>query len=390
MLPTSYIEISKSALAHNISFIKNMLGPDVIFSSVVKGNAYGHNISAFVPLVYEQGIRHFSVFSASEAYEVKEALSSEPSGQPTNYTIMIMGMIENNQLEWAIENGIEFYVFDKERLHAAIACAKKLNVKCNVHIEVETGMNRTGFALHDLENVWQLIEKNNEYVNVAGICTHLAGAESIANYKRIKDQQKLFNKVKKNVADKAFLHPKFHAACSAAAIRYPKSRQDLARIGIMHYGFFPNNETYIHYLTKNNFEENPLKRVISWKTKVMDIKEVKTGEFVGYGTAYFTNQKTKIALIPVGYAHGFARSLSNKGKVLLRGKRINVIGVVNMNMITVDLTDVPYAERGDEVVLIGTQGEQEISVSSFSNIGDFVNYELLTRLPNDIPRIIKN
>lgn len=186
------------------------------------------------------------------------------------------------------------------------------------------------------------------------------------------------------------LQPKFHAACSAAAVRYPNARLDMARMGIMQYDFFPNNETYIYWLTKNKMDENPLQRVISWKTKVMDIKEVKAGEFVGYGTSYFTNHKTKIALIPVGYAHGFARSLSNKGKVLLRGKRINVVGTVNMNMISVDLTDVPDAKRGDEVVLIGRQGDQEISVSSFSNIGDFVNYELLTRLPNDIPRIIKD
>lgn len=382
MEPTSYIEISRSALANNITFIKKMLGEKVQFSSVVKGNAYGHNVSSFVPLVYENGIRHFSVFSASEAEEVTQNL-------PKDVSILIMGMIAHDQIPWAIENDIEFYVFDKERLSVALKFAKELNKPCRIHLEIETGMNRTGFAIKELKTIWDLLIANSSYIDLKGVCTHLAGAESIANYKRIEDQNKRFNKVRKKLDAMQDLNPIFHAACSAAAVRYPKARFDLARIGIMQYGFFPNNETYIYYLTKNKCIENPLRRVISWKTVVMDIKEVKAGEFIGYGTSYFTNHPTKIALIPVGYSHGFARSLSNKGKVLLRGKRINVIGIVNMNMITVDLTDVPDAQRGDEVVLIGKQGSQEISVSSFSNIGDFVNYELLTRLPNDIPRIIK-
>lgn len=187
MLPTSYIEISKSALTNNLTFIKKMLGPEVLFSSVVKGNAYGHNISAFCPLIYENGIRHFSVFSANEAAEVKQYL-------PSDITILIMGMIDHDQISWAIENEIEFYIFDKDRLATALEYAKKLNKACRIHIEVETGMNRTGFALNELKSVWQILLANHAHIDLKGVCTHLAGAESIANYKRIKDQNKRLKK----------------------------------------------------------------------------------------------------------------------------------------------------------------------------------------------------
>jgi alanine racemase len=179
-----------------------------------------------------------------------------------------------------------------------------------------------------------------------------------------------------------------HTACSAAALRYPKFQMDMVRLGIIQYGFFPNKEILIEYLTKKKETENPLKRLISWKSHVMDVKKVKTGEFVGYGTSYLANYDLKIAIIPVGYAHGFSRNLSNQGIVLINGQRVSVVGTVNMNMITVDVTQVNSVEKGDEVVLIGKQGDLEISVSSFSEFSEQVNYELLTRLPENLPRLV--
>ena len=190
------------------------------------------------------------------------------------------------------------------------------------------------------------------------------------------------------MVDKNVIPKQIHTACSAAALRYPKSQMDMVRLGIVQYGFFPNKEIYIEYLTKKKITEDPLRRLISWKSKVMDVKTVKAGEFVGYGTSYLANSNLKIATIPVGYSHGFSRSLSNQGRVLIHGQRVSVIGIVNMNMITVDVTKIEHVKKGDEVVLIGKQGDLEISVSSFSEFSDQVNYELLTRLPQKIPRFI--
>jgi len=381
MFYTSYLEISKSALQHNLNFLKNHILKNVQISSVVKGNAYGHGIEFYVPLAESCGINHFSVFSADEAYRVQKSSINKT-------TIMIMGLVEDEQLAWAIENEIEFYVFEFDRLEKAIELAKKMKKKATIHIEVETGMNRTGFNQKDIGKITQLITKNSAFINFKGLCTHYAGAESITNYYRIKKQQKSFQKSIQKFTAKNVIPAQIHSACSAAALRYPKSQMDMVRLGIVQYGFFPNKEIYIEYLTKKKITEDPLKRIISWKSKVMDVKSVKAGEFVGYGTSYLANSNLKIATIPVGYSHGFSRSLSNQGRVLLNGQRVSVIGTVNMNMITVDVTKIENVQKGDEVVLIGKQGDLEISVSSFSEFSDQVNYELLTRLPHNLPRFI--
>lgn len=378
---TNYIEISKSAYKHNIEFLKNFLNKDVKLSSVVKGNAYGHSINLFIPLAEENEVSHFSVFSADEAYEVQKASKN-------NSEIMIMGSVENEQLEWAIENEISCYIFDLQRLRQAVYFAKKTGKKAKIHIEVETGMHRTGFDVNEWQEVAEILKANNDKLTFKGLCTHFAGAEEIANYYRIKQQQQNFRRAKRYFKDFGVEPELIHTACSAATLRYPQTQGDMVRLGIVQYGFFPTKEVLIHFLEKSKLKEDPLKRLLSWKTKVMDVKNVKTGDFVGYGTSFMAGNDMKIATIPVGYSHGFSRSLSNQGRVLINGQRVPVIGVVNMNMMTVDVTHLESIEKGDEVVLIGKQGEIEIGVSSFSEFSNQINYEMLTRLPVSIPRIM--
>lgn len=382
MFQTSYIELSESAVKNNIDFIHNYLGEGVTFSSVVKGNAYGHGISHYCPLAHKYGVRHFSVFSAQEALNVTQALPND------EFTLMIMGQIEDEELAWAIEHEVEFYVFEQERLDGTIATAKQIGKKARIHVELETGMNRTGFPQKDIANTFKKIEANLKHLEVKGVCSHLAGAESIANYKRIKDQYNRFKRYQTKLNEYPWRKAKKHLASSSAAVRYTNTQMDLVRIGILQFGFFPTQEILVHYSTKMKSTEDPLQRILTWKTRVMDIKSVKAGEFVGYGTSYFTNKVTKIALIPVGYSVGYSRSLSNQGKVLINGTRFDVVGTVNMSMLAVDVSTDETIKKGDEVVLIGKQGEQELSVSSFSDFSQLINYELLTRLPQDIPRII--
>ncbi|MBU2019179.1 MAG: alanine racemase [Bacteroidetes bacterium] len=382
MFHTSFIELSESAVKNNVQFIKNLLGKDVTFSAVVKGNAYGHGIENYCPLAHKHGVRHYSVFSADEALRVHQSLSDK------THTLLIMGYIENEELTWAIENSVHFYVFELDRLEATIQIAKKLQLKANIHIELETGMNRTGFDLKLLDDLLKLVNENLDCLSVEGICTHMAGAEDIINHDRVTSQFESFKVAQKTIQNLNWMKPNYHVASSAATIRYPEMQMDLTRIGILQYGFFPTQETLVHYLAKSDLNTNTLQRLITWKTRVMDIKTVKAGEYVGYGTSYFTNKLTRIAMIPVGYSFGYSRSLSNMGKVLIKGKRLNVIGNINMSMMAVDITNIEGIEKGEEVVLIGRQEENEISVSSFSDFSQLINYELLTRLPQDIPRII--
>lgn len=381
MKRTSVIEISRSALKKNLDFLQTEIGKNVQLSSVVKGNAYGHGIRQFVPLAYECGIRHFSVFSSDEAYEVANCCDGE-------FTIMIMGDVEGEALEWAIENDIEFFVFERDRLEQSLKFAKKIKKPALIHIEVETGMNRTGFNKEQLKDVKKIIKANAEHLVLKGLCTHFAGAESVANYLRIQQQHKVYNRMNKVFRDTDIIPEKRHTACSAAMVMYPQTRMDMVRIGIMQYGFWPSPEIFMRFIGTDPVKEDPLIRVMSWKSRVIATKEINAGEFVGYGTSYLARNNMKVAVIPVGYGHGYSRTLSNKGRVLIRGHRMGVVGLINMNMLVADISEVPNIEKGDEVVLVGNQGDLSISVSSFSEFSHQLNYEMLARLPQNIHRKI--
>ena len=380
MISSSIIEISESALRNNIDFLKKTLGANCELSSVVKGNAYGHGIQTHVPVAEKCGVDHFSVFSAEEAYKAKQVLKKAQ--------VMIMGFIDNNDLQWAIEQDVSFYVFDGQRLEAALEVAKRLQKPARIHIEFETGMNRTGFTKKELKPLVEVLKTNQEHLTIEGFCTHYAGAESIANDVRVRQQIKAFKQLDAWMLGKGIEPKKRHTACSAASMSYPKTRMDMARIGIMQYGFWPSRETFINYISGKADKTDPLKRVITWKSRVMTTQVVKPGEFIGYGTSYMAESDSIIAIVPIGYAYGFSRSLSNLGRVLINGQRVGVMGMVNMNMLIVDITNVPESKAGDEVILIGKQGDLEISVSSFGELSAQLNYELLTRLPHDIPRIV--
>jgi alanine racemase len=397
--PVSRIEISRKAYQHNLRFIQSLLGKRCLFSSVIKANAYGHQISTFTELAISEGVKHFSVFNTEEAYQCllsakkwigsQEKTSSLPG-------IMIMGDCEGSGLEWAIKNGIEVFMFDFQRLTEAIAIAKKIGTKAKIHIEVETGLNRTGFELYDFEKLTDLLKESSEDIEILGLCTHYAGAETIANYFRIQQQYKNYQLAQKRLKAAGIKVKRRHVLCSAGIINYPKMKMEMARVGVLQYGFWPTPETKVSFLTQHEAGLSPtdeaghsyIHRLMSWKSAVMAIKDVSKGQFVGYGTSFMADRQMKIATIPVGYGYGYARSLSNQGAVLVKGIRCQVVGVVNMNVIMVDVTNVQNLQKGDEVILIGEENGQEISVSSFSDLSNQLNYEMLSRIPADIPRLI--
>jgi alanine racemase len=377
----SVIEVSRSAIRTNIEFLKSVYGSDVRFSSVVKANAYGHGIHQFVPVAETYGIDHFSVFSLEEAIRVKQAMKN-------HCDIMIMGWIDEADISIAVENDFEFYVFEIGTLKLAFEAAKKLDKKARIHLEIETGMNRTGLTDYALKQAVKFIKAQPQYITVRGLCTHYAGAESISNYLRIQNQIRNFNRTYKWILKRGIVPDILHTACSAASIAYPKTQMDMVRIGILQYGFWPSAENFIHFTHSGHVKSDPLQRVLSWKSKVMSVKKVKEGEFVSYGTTYLAKDDMTVAIIPTGYSQGYSRSLSNQGRVLIHGQRVGVVGIINMNMLIIDVTGMEEVDVGDEVVLIGKQGDLEITVASFTEISDQLNYELLARLPMNIPRIV--
>ena len=381
MFESSSIELSTAALKNNLKFIRKRMNDGVRFCSVVKGNAYGHGIPEFVKMSMNLGVDYFAVHSADEAYLLVKNAEIIPD-------IFIMGAVEGEAIEWAIKNNIEFSVFDFQRLDETIKYANKLNIKAKIHIEIETGMVRTGFDIAEIPVVCEILNNNSENITFQGLFTHFAGAESQANHFRISKQIENFKLARKLFKAERLTPIYHHTSCSAALINYPESQGNMVRIGILQYGFWPNKETHIKFCGDRDKTPLLLKRIIKWKTFVMSIKEIKRGNFIGYGTSYLSLKNMRLAVIPVGYSHGYSRNLSNVGSVLIQGKVSKIIGTINMNSLTVSIPKTLKVSKGDEVILIGKQNDKSISVNSFSEQSNQLNYELLTRLPLNIPRVI--
>lgn len=381
MFESSSIELSTAALKNNLKFIRKRMNDGVRFCSVVKGNAYGHGIPEFVKMSMNLGVDYFAVHSADEAYLLVKNAEIIPD-------IFIMGAVEGEAIEWAIKNNIEFSVFDFQRLDETIKYANKLNIKAKIHIEIETGMVRTGFDIAEIPVVCEILNNNSENITFQGLFTHFAGAESQANHFRISKQIENFKLARKLFKAERLTPIYHHTSCSAALINYPESQGNMVRIGILQYGFWPNKETHIKFCGDRDKTPHLLKRIIKWKTFVMSIKEIKRGNFIGYGTSYLSLKNMRLAVIPVGYSHGYSRNLSNVGSVLIQGKVSKIVGTINMNSLTVSIPKAIKVSKGDEVILIGKQNDKSISVNSFSEQSNQLNYELLTRLPLNIPRVI--
>ncbi|TVR81967.1 MAG: alanine racemase [Chitinophagaceae bacterium] len=378
---SSRIELSQSALKANFNFIRKKIDKkDVLISAVVKANAYGHGYDSYIKMVEKCGINHFSVASAHEAEMVK-SFSSEKSN------IMIMGILYEEDISWAIKNDIEFYVFNYDRLLKVNEFAKKLNKKAIVHIETETGANRTGMSDFDFYKSLTFLKKKNSNIDFKGLCSHFGGAESFSNRFKIDAQLKKFKEQISWCKKKNILPGYIHIASSAATLFLPESHFNMVRVGVSQYGFWPSPDIFYDHIQKTGSRTNTgLKRVFTWKTDIMDIKNVKSGSFVGYGTAFQAVRDMRVAVLPLGYSNGYPRGLSNTGQVLIRGKKAQIIGLINMNLFTVDISHIPDAEVGDEVVLIGRQKNHVINISSFSNFVNLLNNEMMSRLPAAIPR----
>lgn len=379
---SSRIELSQSALTKNINFIRKKIGREPRISSVVKANAYGHGIMEFVKMAEKAGVDHFAVASAFEAEEVLEAKSSRSS-------VMIMGILYDEDFEWAVSNDIEIYVFNYDRLEQLRNVAIKLSKKAKIHLEVETGSNRTGVPRSDFSKCLTYLKKNKDALEFTGLCTHFGGAESFSNHFKIQKQHDRYKEMLRECKRKKYLPVYRHIACSGAALAYKDTVYDMVRIGVTQYGFWPGPDIYYHHLQEvGKRSDKPLQRIITWKTDVMDVRDVLEGEFIGYGTAYQATQHMKIAVMPLGYSNGYPRAQSNRGFVLIHGKKAPITGLINMNLFMVDVTHIPETRVGDEVVLVGRQKNNSINISSFTQVTQLLNNEMLSRLPAAIPRKI--
>lgn len=376
----TWVEISKNSLKHNIKIFDKLLAPGVRFMAVVKSNAYGHGLLEVSKIVSKLNMKReiwFGVDSIGEGIALRKAGIKKP--------ILVLGYAPKNELTDALKADIRLTVYNEETVRLLARAAKKIKKTARIHIKIETGATRQGVNEQDLPRFARLIKSFPSLVP-EGISTHFANIEDIGAPHYAKTQLSRFRKAIRVFEKQKINIPIRHTACSAAAILFPDTHFNMARIGISLYGLWSSQAVELSAKTKVPVPK--LKPVLTWKTVVAQIKNVPAGTPVGYGLTEKTARKSKIAVLPIGYYDGYDRRFSSIGSVLLHGVRCKIMGRVCMNMIMVDATDVPGVHLEDTAVLIGQQKKDEISAEELALKIGTINYEIVTRINPLLPRLL--
>jgi len=363
----TYAEVNLKSVAHNIAEIRKMISKETRIMAVVKADGYGHGAVEISKAALSSGVEYLSVASVKEAAELREAGISSP--------ILILSESIPEVLGRVIDLGLTQTIYTSDLAEALSKEAKNKGQKARVHIKVDTGMGRVGVAPKDAVS---LIKKISTLDNLTleGIFTHFSKAEDV-NDNFTKRQLVAFKKVLSEIETNGFRIPIKHAANSAATLFHSEAHFDMIRIGLSIYGLYPPG---------NPSRPINLKPALSFKTKVTYLKKVPAGTPLSYGGTYVTDKETTIVTLPVGYADGLSRRLSNKGSVLIGGKRFSISGNVCMDLTLVDVGDVPI-KVGDEAVLIGKQGSEEITADEIAELEGTINYEVVCGIGKRVPRI---
>lgn len=375
----TWIELSRQALANNIELFRRHIGEQKKLLVPVKANAYGHGIAEMVPLLSEAGVDWFGVHSLQEAMQVQQTGVEKP--------ILILGYVPMVHLDQVVEHGFRLVISSWETLDALAKVAAAQKKVVPVHIKVETGTNRQGVCGRDLQILARFVE-DSPHLTLEGCETHFANIEDTTNHSYAMKQLHRFREEMEALAENG-IHPEIrHTASSAATMLFGTTHFDMVRVGIASYGLWPSRETYVSLLEggKSSF---PLQPVLSWKTMIAQIKDVPAGEYIGYGCTYRTTRDIRLAILPIGYYDGYDRGLSNMGYVLIRGQRAPIRGRICMNLTMVDVTDISVVQQEDEVVLIGHQGEEQITADQLAAATGTIHYEFVARLSERIPRQCK-
>ncbi|MGB6867210.1 MAG: alanine racemase, partial [Candidatus Aminicenantaceae bacterium] len=325
-----WIEIDRSALKHNIDQFRSLIGDARKMTVVVKSNAYGHGLLEVSRLAAEFGADWLGVNSLEEALALREGGVDLP--------IILLGYVPLADLKQAVSNDLRLTVYNTETVEELAKITSKLKKDAFLHIKTETGVYRQGTKGEDLLPFVEMIRKY-PYLKIEGLSMHFANIEDTTDHSYAQRQLEKFIEYVDLLGQNDINIPVKHVACSAAAILFPETFFDMVRVGIGIYGLWPSKETYLSCIQDERDPVN-IKPVLTWKTRVVQIKDVQDGVFIGYGCTYKTTRPTKLAVLPVGYYDGYDRHLSNASYVLIAGKRAPVRGRVAMNFITVDVTDI--------------------------------------------------
>jgi alanine racemase len=368
---TTWIEIDLNAFTYNLKQVKRWVNKSNILA-VVKRDAYGHGALEMTERALGEGVKMLGVAEIEEAIYLRQRGIKTP--------ILVLSGINFGDIEELLEYEVSTVIYSSEIARALNKAAQKKRVKINVHIKIDTGMGRLGI---DPQEYPVFLKEIAAYKNLSieGILTHFAcSGRSGKEYTRW--QLSRFKEALKSSNSFRNKRPMVHAANSATLIEHPESHLDLVRPGIILYGCYPSEAVE---------KKIPLRPVMSFKSRIKAIKKVSRGSSIGYERSYTIPQDGLIAVVPVGYADGYSRSLSNKAQVLVKGKRVPVIGNISMDLTIIDISRIRGAEIGEEVVLIGKQGKEEVRAEELAHSMDTIPYEILTSIGNKVPRIfLKN
>ena len=364
-------KVDLDAIAFNIETMKSRMNENTKIMPVIKADGYGHGAVQVAKLLepYDY-IWGFAVATLDEALVLRAEDITKP--------ILVIGCVFPNQYKETLMHGIRMAVYTEEMAEAISQIATQIGTKAYMHIKLDTGMGRLGFDIND--DTVQAIERISKMENVVmdGVFTHFAKADEVDKTFTTMQLEK-FCMITMKLKDKGISFNYKHCANSAAIIDFPEADFDVVRSGISTYGLYPSDE-----VNKDNIL---LKPALTLESHVTFVKEVEEGTPISYGGTFVTDKKMKIATIPVGYADGYPRNLSNNGYVLIRGKKAPIIGRICMDQFMADVTNIEDVSFGDKVILVGNSGDETITVEMLSELSGRFNYEFICVLNKRIPRV---
>lgn len=365
----TYAEVDLEAIAHNIEEVRKKVGKDVMIAAVIKADGYGHG-SIPIAKRLEKDVDFFCVAAIEEAIELREHGFDTP--------ILILGYTSPSQYEDIVKYRIAQTIYDYETAEQLNKTAESMGTKAIVHIALDTGMNRIGFywneqSIDDIEAI-----SNMEHIELEGCFSHFSCAD-MTDKEFSKAQMQVYDDFMDAFKQRGIVIPIKHLCNSAGIMEFDSHRFNLVRSGIITYGLYPSEE-----VDKTALELRP---ALHWKTHVIHVKTVGAGAAVSYGATYVTDRPTTIATVSIGYADGYPRALSNKGRVLIHGQSAPIIGRVCMDQMMVDVTHIPDVKVEDVVTLVGQDGDEYISVEEAADLAGSFNYEFICDISKRVPRI---
>jgi alanine racemase len=366
----THIEISGGNLLHNLNLFNQLSGKEMIF--VVKANAYGHGLRQIVELSrHLPFIKYYAVDSCAEAGIVAEAAGGKK--------ILIIGWADDGELAEIIGEGFEFVVPSTDYLKRAKSIARRVGRPALVHLKLDTGTTRLGMT--DRE-VLKICDQDDGKIDIRAIYSHFANIEDTTDHSYARSQLAKYTEVISRLRRDRVLK---HFSCSASSLLFPETHFDIIRVGISAYGYWPSKQTYISYIEKNQ-EKIELKPVLTWVSKVAQVKSIDRGQYIGYGLTYQSFNRAVVVVVPVGYYDGYDRKLSNLSNIIINGAKAPVRGRVCMNMIMAEATHIKRVKEGDRVILLGRDRDGEIDADYLAELAGTINYEFLSRINPMIPR----